>query len=135
MSGKSGEFFYLDENGEKQDADLHMEILQGGDHAGARAISRKIAREIGLTELQILKYLHDDPCTQEAEGAVDAASVVKGKDGKFGSTAKEHEASVLSPLEQRTRVASPDDPRFITYGADVEAAMEQLRTKTEDDKC
>lgn len=45
--GGSNEMFYLDENGVKQDAALHDEIL-AGDHEAAIEVSRKIMRDLGL---------------------------------------------------------------------------------------
>lgn len=47
------EFFYEDENGEKQDDWLHEEILAGGDDDAMREISKDIARKVGLSEEQI----------------------------------------------------------------------------------
>jgi hypothetical protein len=41
-----GELFYLDEHGNKQDAELHEEILREGDHAAAKAVSDKIKTRI-----------------------------------------------------------------------------------------
>ena len=41
-----GELYYLDEHGNKQDAELHEEILRDGDHAAAKAVSDKIKARI-----------------------------------------------------------------------------------------
>jgi hypothetical protein len=37
----SDEFFYKDQTGKKQDANLHNAILEEGDEAVARAVTRK----------------------------------------------------------------------------------------------
>lgn len=42
------EFYYLDENGKKRDAELHDEILAGGDHLAALKVSRQVLRDLGL---------------------------------------------------------------------------------------
>ena len=41
-----GELFYVDEHGNKQDAELHEEILRDGDHAAAKAVSDPIKARI-----------------------------------------------------------------------------------------
>jgi len=55
MSGKSKaeEFFYETEDGTRADAELHQDILDDGDHATAQAVSRKVAKRLGLTDEQI----------------------------------------------------------------------------------
>jgi hypothetical protein len=45
----SEEFFYLDESGDMQDADLHEEILAGANPSPAI----DVARECGLTDAEI----------------------------------------------------------------------------------
>src|ERR1019366_9425689 len=47
-----GELFFVDENGKKQDAALHEEIL-AGDHSAATEIGKEVARRAGLTEAEI----------------------------------------------------------------------------------
>lgn len=49
------EFFYEDSRGRRQDEDLHMSILDQGDHAGAAAVGRRAAKRAGLTQAQIDK--------------------------------------------------------------------------------
>jgi hypothetical protein len=51
------EFFYEDENGVRQDAALHQDILDAGDHDAAMAVSRVVAKRLGLTDEQISKLL------------------------------------------------------------------------------
>jgi hypothetical protein len=46
----SEELFYFDSKGVKQDAMLHDFILDGGNDDAALAVSRALARELGLTE-------------------------------------------------------------------------------------
>ena len=45
---RGGYLFYRDEDGEKQDAELHQEILDQGDHDAAREISRRVMERHGL---------------------------------------------------------------------------------------
>jgi hypothetical protein len=47
------EFFVLDDNHDKQDAELHQPILDGGDHAAARNVSTAVAKRLGLTSKQL----------------------------------------------------------------------------------
>ena len=42
----SQEFFYVDADGKKQDAELHNAILDEGDHEAAKAVSDKIMARI-----------------------------------------------------------------------------------------
>ena len=51
---RSSEFFYLDENGERQDADLHEAMLQNeqADEEG-RASSIQALRALGFTEQEL----------------------------------------------------------------------------------
>lgn len=52
---KAVEFFYLDDNHNRQDADLHQSIIDEGDHAKARAVSIKVMKRLGLSDEQIAK--------------------------------------------------------------------------------
>ncbi len=54
----SNEFFYRDENGKKQDADLHEPIL-AGDHPIAKNIGKEQARKLGIPEDMIMKLYAD----------------------------------------------------------------------------
>ena len=56
MSAKSGEGFYVDENGEKQDAAFHEAILAEGDHAAADAVGKAVMRRHGFTETEIQRW-------------------------------------------------------------------------------
>jgi cyanate lyase len=58
-SGKSKaeEFFYEDADGNRADAELHQPILDDGDHAKAQAVSRKVAKRLGLSDEQINKLM------------------------------------------------------------------------------
>lgn len=47
------DFFYLDESGERQDAEFHNPILDGGDHAAAEKTSIAVMKRLGLTASQI----------------------------------------------------------------------------------
>ena len=49
---KAHEFFYRD-GPFRADANWHNEILADGDHAAAEAVSRQVAKRIGLTDEQI----------------------------------------------------------------------------------
>jgi hypothetical protein len=54
IKGKEcGELFYVDEDGNRRDADLHNPILGDETPEEALEISRKIAAEFGLTPEQI----------------------------------------------------------------------------------
>ena len=44
------EFFYLDDNHDKQDADLHSPIIDDGDHETARAASRAVMKRLGFPD-------------------------------------------------------------------------------------
>jgi hypothetical protein len=48
MSG--GEGLYLDDDGNKQDANIHEDILSVGDSPAYKAASRKAGRELGIPE-------------------------------------------------------------------------------------
>jgi hypothetical protein len=45
--------FYLDDDHERQDADFHNPILDGGDHAAAEHTSLAVMKRAGLTPKQI----------------------------------------------------------------------------------
>lgn len=45
--------FYYRKRGLRADDVLHQHILDGGDHEKAAAVSRKVAKKIGLTDEQI----------------------------------------------------------------------------------
>ena len=47
------EFFYLDNNHDKQDANLHNPILDDGDHEAARAVSRAVMKRLGFPDDKI----------------------------------------------------------------------------------
>jgi hypothetical protein len=55
------EFFYEDEQGNKQDADLHNPILEQGDHAAALAVSRAVLARIRARRAQRNKDAGFDP--------------------------------------------------------------------------
>jgi hypothetical protein len=63
-----GELYYLDEHGNKQDAELHEEILSQGDHAAAKAVSDKI-------KARILKEAGIDPDTPWTATEADIAAL------------------------------------------------------------
>ena len=44
---KPRELFYV-KDGEQQDAEIHEEILAGGDNAAAELVSREVAERLGL---------------------------------------------------------------------------------------
>lgn len=46
---RSYEGVYFDEDGQRQDADIHNPILDAGDHAAAIGVSRALAAELELT--------------------------------------------------------------------------------------
>jgi hypothetical protein len=48
LSGCEG--FYLDDDGNKQDADIHEDILSVGDSSAYKAASRKVGQNIGISE-------------------------------------------------------------------------------------
>jgi hypothetical protein len=48
MSG--GEGFYVDDDGNKQDANIHEDILCVGDSPAYKAASRRAGREAGIPE-------------------------------------------------------------------------------------
>jgi hypothetical protein len=52
MKVDEGVFFYM-KNGQREDENIHNQILEEGDHARAQAVSRKVAKEIGLTDEEI----------------------------------------------------------------------------------
>jgi hypothetical protein len=47
------EMFYLDDDHERQDADFHNPILDGGNHAAAEQTSLAVMKRAGLTPKQI----------------------------------------------------------------------------------
>jgi hypothetical protein len=49
---KASEMFYLDENGVRQDADLHNPILDEGDHDAALAVSNAVRARLGIKPLK-----------------------------------------------------------------------------------
>jgi hypothetical protein len=56
---KSDHSFFYWEKGRRQDAKIHEPML-AGDHAKAKAIGRKVAKQLGLTDAE-LKSLYDEP--------------------------------------------------------------------------
>ena len=48
--------FYVDDNGKKQDDFIHEEILNEGDHEAALAVSRAVARRLGLDPNVVKTY-------------------------------------------------------------------------------
>jgi hypothetical protein len=48
MSGD--EAFYMDDDGNKQDANIHEDILSVGDSPAYKAASRQVGRDIGISE-------------------------------------------------------------------------------------
>ena len=56
-TNKSDEFFVEQLDGSRTDAELHEPILAGGDLEKAFAASRRIMREIGLSEAEIDRLL------------------------------------------------------------------------------
>lgn len=80
--GKSGEGFYVDENGQKQDAAFHEKMLAEGDHAAADAVGKAVMRRNGFSEIEIMEwYRHGGVCTRKVEGTVDGTGIVQGEDG------------------------------------------------------
>ena len=59
MAKDKGEFFYLDENGKKCDAELHEDMLNIGNLAKARQLhdTRQRAREDGCSE-ELIRLLY-----------------------------------------------------------------------------
>jgi hypothetical protein len=55
MSG--GEAFYVDDDGNEQDAGIHEDILSVGDSPAYKAASRKAGRELGIPE-EILDQIY-----------------------------------------------------------------------------
>jgi hypothetical protein len=53
----SDEFFYLDKDGKKADAELHEAILDQGDYAKAQEPTRTLLRAQGFTNDQINAFL------------------------------------------------------------------------------
>jgi hypothetical protein len=45
------ELYCIDENGNKKDSGFHKEILTDGDGRRARAVSRSLAKELGLSHI------------------------------------------------------------------------------------
>jgi hypothetical protein len=45
-----GEGFYVDDDGNKQDANIHEDILSVGDSPAYKAASRKAGREAGIPD-------------------------------------------------------------------------------------
>jgi hypothetical protein len=52
-----GEAFYVDDDGHKQDANIHEDILSVGDSPAYKAASRKAGRECGIPE-EILDQIY-----------------------------------------------------------------------------
>lgn len=46
---KRPEFFYWKDR-QRADADLHNPIIDGGDHAKARSVSRAVGKRLGLSD-------------------------------------------------------------------------------------
>ena len=44
-------------DGKREDAHLHEPILAAGDHEASLKVSRKVAKELGLSDAMIEKYL------------------------------------------------------------------------------
>lgn len=57
---KALEFFHLDDDHNRQDADLHAAILDEGDHKSARAVSRSVMKRLGFTAEKIDRMLKGD---------------------------------------------------------------------------
>ena len=60
VSNQSNEGFYLDENGVKQDAAFHEEML-AGDHSVADAIGIAVVRRLGLLSEEQIQRLYGKP--------------------------------------------------------------------------
>lgn len=58
MAKKSSELFYV-EGGKRKDAALHDEILAGGDHEAALAVSVKWMRAAGFSAEEITALTED----------------------------------------------------------------------------
>lgn len=54
------EFFYLDNNHDKQDANLHNAILDDGDHEAARAVSRAVMKRLGFPDDKVDRLLNGE---------------------------------------------------------------------------
>jgi hypothetical protein len=52
MARKQNPFYYI-ENHRFEDEKIHDEILADGDHTAAQKVSDQVAREIGLTDVEI----------------------------------------------------------------------------------
>jgi 2-hydroxychromene-2-carboxylate isomerase len=65
MTERGTELFYFKDH-LNQDGALHDAIIADGDDAAARAVSDKVAREIGLTDAQIAALRAPDPVQQKA---------------------------------------------------------------------
>lgn len=50
---RAAEFFYLDDDHNRQDVDLHEPILGDGDHEAAHSISREVMVRLGLSPEEI----------------------------------------------------------------------------------
>jgi hypothetical protein len=57
---KASEFFYLDANGHRADAELHEAILAAGDNATAQEVTRKLLARAGWAEAEIQGLLAED---------------------------------------------------------------------------
>jgi hypothetical protein len=57
------ELFYWDDGLSADDA-LHQHILDGGDHAKAEAVSRKVAKRLGLTDQEYDRLLGKKPAAK-----------------------------------------------------------------------
>ena len=54
---KAVEFFYLDDDHERQDADLHSSIIDDGNHEAARSVSRSVMKRLGFSAEKIDRLL------------------------------------------------------------------------------
>src|SRR5262245_13096668 len=52
-------FFYWADGGRRDDEGLHEPILDAGDHAAANAVSRKVAKKLGLSDADIVALFGD----------------------------------------------------------------------------
>ena len=56
---QQGELFYMDDDGLRKDEKLHEAIIAAGDQTAAQAVSRKVAKELGLTDEEITALFSD----------------------------------------------------------------------------
>jgi hypothetical protein len=52
---KASEMFYIDEHGQRQDAEIHNAILDDGDHEAALAVSNAVRERLGIKPLKSSK--------------------------------------------------------------------------------